>query len=110
MKQYVIDELRPGDHEKIKGYLDRHFGPADMGNIYWIPVEPVLYDPVQASHGDCHPLNFAVQLSETALTAELLVRTKNRIRCDCIQYATDDQLLWFSRLIDAIFEQLGIKT
>ena len=55
MKQYVIDELRPQDHEKIKKYLDLHFGPAEMGHIYWIPVDPGLHDPQQASHEECHP-------------------------------------------------------
>ena len=108
MKQYVIDELRPQDQEKIKGYLDEHFGPADMGNIYWIPVDPVLYDPKQASHEACHPLYFAVQLSSMSFVVELLVRTKNSIRCDCIQYATQDQFLWLIRFFDAIFEKLEV--
>ena len=110
MKQYVIDELRPADHGKIKAYLEAQFGPAEMGGIYWIPVEPSLHSETQASHAACHPLFFALELSETALTAELLVRTKNRIRCDCICYATEDQFLWLIRVMDAIFERLEIKT
>ena len=110
MKQYVIDEIRPQEQARIKEYLDRHYGPAEMGEIYWIPVEPVLYDPLQASHADCHPLYFAVQLGPASLAAELLVRTKSRMRCDCIRYATEDQFLWFVRLLDAIFERLEIKT
>ncbi len=108
MKQYVIDELRPQDQEKIKGYLDEHFGPADMGDIYWLPVDPSLYDQKQSSHEACHPLYFAVQLSSTTLGVELLVRTKNSIRCDCIQYATKDQFLWLLRSLDAIFEKLEV--
>jgi hypothetical protein len=110
MKQYVIDELRPADQEKIKKYLDAHFGPAEMGGIYWIPVDAPLYNETQAAHAECHPLYFAVELGETALTAELLVRTKNKIRCDCICYATPDQFLWLVRVMDAIFERLEIKT
>ena len=108
MKQYVIDELRSQDQERIKNYLDEHFGPAEMGTIYWIPVDTSLYNPNQAAHHECHPLFFAVQLEEASLVAELLVRTKNKIRCDCIQYATDDQFLWLVRLLDAIFERLGV--
>lgn len=108
MKQYVIDELRPQDQEKIKNYLDDHFGPPEMGTIYWIPVDTSLYNSNQAAHQECHPLVFAVELDEASLIAELLVRTKNKIRCDCIQYATDDQFLWLVRLLDAIFERLGV--
>ncbi len=108
MKQYVIDELRPQDQEKIKVYLDEYFGPADMGDIYWIPLDPDLYDQKQSSHEECHPLYFAVQLSLASFVVELLVRTKNSIRCDCIQYATKDQLLWLISSVDAIFEKLDI--
>jgi hypothetical protein len=108
MKQYVIDELRPGDHEKIRTYLDEYFGPADMGDIYWIPVDPDLYDEKQLAHDECSPFYFTIHLSSMSLISELLVRTKNRIRCDCIQYATKEQFFWLIRLVDAIIERLEI--
>jgi hypothetical protein len=110
MKQYVIDELRPQDHEKIKQYLDDHVGPAEMENLYWIPMDPVLHSEVQASHADCHPLYFAIQLNPSSIVAELLVRTKSRVRCDCICYVNEEQFLWLIRYIDAIFERLEIMT
>ena len=108
MKQYVIDELRPADHQRIKDYLDARFGPADMGTLYWIPLEPTLYAPEQRDHKDCHPLYLAVQLTSDAVSLELLVRTKNRIRCDCIRYADGVQMEWGIGFIDAIFEKLKI--
>ncbi len=108
MKQYVIDELRPGDYEKIKTYLNDHFGPPDMGDLYWIPLETSLYDQDQQAHIDCHPLYLAIHLEPTALAAELLVRTKNRIRCDCIRYVSDEQRHWFISFVDSIFLRLGI--
>ena len=108
MKQYVIDELRPLDYEKIKQYFDEHIGPADMGDLYWIPMDTAFHTEVQASHTDCHPLYFAIQLSETSIIAELLVRTKSRVRCDCISYANDEQFLWLIHYMNAIFERLEI--
>ncbi len=108
MKQYVIDELRPEDHEKIKVYLDEHFGPADMGDIYWIPVDPDLYDTKQQSHDECRPFYFTIHLSSMSLVVELLVRTKSRIRCDCIKYATKEQFFWLICFVDAILERLEI--
>lgn len=110
MKQYVIDELRPQDQEKLKKYLDDHFGPVEMGTLYWIPLEPSLYSETQASHPDCHPLYFAVQLRSSAFVAELLVRTKHSIRCDCICYANDDQFLWLLHYVNSIFDRLEIMT
>jgi hypothetical protein len=108
MKQYVIDELRPEDHEKIKTYLDEHFGPADMGDIYWIPLDPALYDVKQQSHEECRPFYFTIHLSSMSLIVELLVRTKSRIRCDCIKYATKEQFFWLICFVDAILERLEI--
>jgi hypothetical protein len=108
MKQYIIDELRPEDQEKIKQYLDDHFGPVEMGTLYWIPLDPSLYSETQATHSNCHPLYFVVQLRASALVAELLVRTKNSIRCDCICYANNDQFMWLMHYVDSIFERLEI--
>jgi hypothetical protein len=110
MKQYVIDELRPGDYRKIKGYLDEKFGPPDMGDIYWIPLEASLYGQDQRIHASCHPLYLVIHLEHSSLTAELLVRTRNRIRCDCMRYVSEEQLVWLISFVDSIFTRLDIVT
>ena len=108
MKQYVIDELEPAETEKLKEYLNQYFGPAMMGNIYWVPLAAEQYTDLQRSHTDCHPLFFAVELKPDALSCEFLIRTHDRVRCDCIAYATKPQRDWFINYIDSIFEQLEI--
>ena len=110
MKQYVIDELRLGDYQKIKSYLDDHFGPPDMGEIYWIPLDVSLYGQDQLTHTSCHPLYLVIHLEPSSLVAELLVRTKNRVRCDCICYVSEEQLSWFICFVDSICSRLDIIT
>jgi hypothetical protein len=110
MKQYVIDELRPADYEKLGSYLNDAYGPASLGGIYWIPMDPGMLTDVQNEHSDCHPHYVAVELDHNRLACELLVRTKKRLRCRCIDYATGKQRTWLIELIDHIFNQLGIKT
>lgn len=110
MKQYVIDELRLNDYQTIKTYLDEKYGLAEMGGIYWIPLEEDQLSPIQKEHPDCQPFFFAIDLDENAVSCELLVRTRQRIRCDCIQYASDEQRNWIIRLMDTMFEDLGVKT
>ena len=110
MKQYVIDEIRPGDYSKIEHYLDTSYGPVEMGGIYWVPLATEVLTEVQRAHTDCQPFYFAIELAEERLALELLVRTKNRIRCDCIRYASRDQRIWIMEVVDAIFEKLGIAT
>jgi hypothetical protein len=110
MKQYVIDEIRPRDHQKVKQYLDAAYGPAEMGGIYWVPVAAEMLTDIQLAHTDCQPFYFAIELAEERLALELLVRTKKRIRCACIGYASRDQCIWIMEVVDAIFEKLAIKT
>jgi hypothetical protein len=110
MKQYVIDELRPTDYEKLKSFLDERFGPPDLGGVYWIPLEQERLSDLQSTHGDCQPFYFAVELRQRSMACELLVRTRQRVRCSCIAYATRPQRNWVIQMFDDIFEKLGILT
>ncbi|MBI9076922.1 MAG: hypothetical protein JEZ02_16055 [Desulfatibacillum sp.] len=109
MKQYVIDQLRPNDFESLKNFLDEKHGPALMGGIYWIPVDEELLNPVQAAHTECQPHCFALELDYTTLSAELLVRTLAKVRCQCMGYADKKQREWMMDFVDATLERLGIS-
>ncbi len=110
MKQYVIDELRSEDYNKIKKYLSEAYGFAEMGGIYWVPIATEALTEIQHAHTDCQPFYFAIDLEEDRFALELLVRTKNRVRCACIAYASKDQRNWIMDVVDAIFEKLNIAT
>jgi hypothetical protein len=110
MKQYVIDEIRLRDHQKVKQYLDAAYGPVEMGAIYWVPIAADVLTDIQLAHTDCQPFYFAIELEKERLVLELLVRTKKRIRCACIGYASRDQRIWIMEIVDAIFEKLDITT
>ena len=109
MKQYLIDELRLGDHKKIKAYLDAHTRVSPMNGLYWIPLEKNLLTGTQATHPDCGPHYFALELQEDRLACELLVRAEQAIRCNCIGYASKEQRDWLIEYIDAILEKLEIN-
>lgn len=110
MKQYLIDELRPPDHEKIKAHLDANFRPESLGGIYWIPIGKGLLRGIQEEHVGCQPHYFAVDLEEDRLSCEFLVRTRNRMRCDCIRYANQKQRNWIIRFIDDLLDELAVIT
>ena len=110
MKQYVIDELRPDDNKKLKAYLDENFNSSNIDGIYWIPLEHENLTVVQAEHTECQPFYFAIELKLDIMACELLIRTKNRVRCDCISYATKKQLSWLIKFVDGIFDKLEILT
>jgi hypothetical protein len=110
MKQYVIDELRAADYLALKDYFDTHFKPATLEGIYWIPVAAELLTAVQREHRECQPHYVAVDLNQDRMICELLVRTQARIRCNCMEYATQKQFNWLVALIDDIFNRLKIIT
>lgn len=109
MKQYVIDQLRPADFEAVKTYLDENCSPSSVEGIYWIELGPNLLTEVQKKHSECQPFYFAVDLEQDHMACELLVRSQNRLRCNCIGYATEEQRNWIVRFADDMFDTLGIK-
>ena len=109
MKQYVIDQLRPNDYESLRNFLDENHGPAQMGGIYWIPLNPELLSPMQTEHIDCQPYFFALELDYGSLSAELLVRTLAQVKCGCMGYADPKQREWIMDFVDATLERLGIS-
>lgn len=110
MKQYVIDEIRPQDFETVKLYLDDTLGDSGVGGLYWLPVDEDLLSEVQQAHGDCAPFFMTLELGPDHLAGELLVRTRRRMRCDCIHYADERQRSWLIKTVDAIFDKLEIIT
>jgi hypothetical protein len=108
MKQYVVDELRPDDYDRLKAYLGKNLDFAGFDGLYWKTIDEALLTSVQASHTHCKPLCFALTLTPESLTCELLVRTGNSIRCDCMGYATTAQRNWIVEWTDNVFEELGI--
>ena len=110
MKQYIIDELRYNDYEKVKLYLDENLGASsEIGGIYWLPIDKEILTGEQAAHTECLPLFFVIDLKPELISCELLVRTKNRIKCSCIDYATEKQRNWLIQYTDDMLKQLEIS-
>jgi hypothetical protein len=108
MKQYVIDELRPDDHQKLKEYLDANHAAAGFDGLFWMLLEEQMLEAIQKEHSDCQPFYFALELFPDRLACELLVRTNQRSRCQCIQYASERQRNWLVQAVDSIFTALEI--
>jgi hypothetical protein len=108
MKQYVIDELRPQDHQRLKDYLDQNLEAAHLPGIYWLPLDERVCNDLQARHTDCRPHFLTLTLEADHLACELLVRTRRKLRCECMGFATEAQRNWLIRYIDAVFDHLGL--
>ncbi len=109
MKQYVIDQLRGSDYERIRGFLEGHSESTAMEGLYWVEVPEELYAGVQKEHGSCRPFYFAVNLSREQVDFELLVRSRQVLRCSCIAYATPAQREFIIGFADGMVRSLELK-
>jgi hypothetical protein len=108
MKQYIIDELRLEDYEKVKIFFDNNLKQTSFAGIYWLPLSDDLLTDNQKEHDNCKPFYFALALSQNQISCELLIRTQNTLQCSCIEYATKKQRDWLIQYIDSMFEDLII--
>jgi hypothetical protein len=109
MKQYVIDQLRETDYHQIREFLDTNAESTALEGIYWVDLPPDLYSRIQREHTKCHPHYFAVNLTWNDVAFELLIRSRQVIRCNCIAYATKQQQDYIIRFADRMLADLKIK-
>jgi hypothetical protein len=110
MRQYLLDELGPREMEAIRTYLTERATPSALDEIFWLEIPKDLLSPVQWEHQDCGPHYLAIEVGKDFLKFEFLVRSQNRFRCDCVEYATalqEDFLMAFAR---RLIQDLTLKT
>ena len=109
MKQYVIDQLREQDYEKILGFLRDNAEASEFGDIFWVMLPEELYSDTQREHEQCRPFCFAVNLSLKQVDFELLIRSRRMLRCNCIRYAGKKQRDYIIDYADRMLDELKIK-
>jgi len=109
MRQYVIDQLKREEIDRIRTFLDENCERSELEGLYWLRLPDDLLSGVQVEHRECAPFFFAVELGDSWLKFEFLVRTRSRLRCHCIQHATQAQRGYLLNFVDAMTEKLGIE-
>ena len=78
MRQFVIDELSPMERDNIDSYLKRTIKQGPMLGLYWIELPPDLLSATQQEHREHGPFHLAVEVTGSAVTFELLVRSQTK--------------------------------
>lgn len=107
MKQYVIDQLRPSDYQKLKTYLNEHLESGALPGIYKLTLAAGMLNEIQAAHSECRPY-VAIELEPDHLSCEMLIRSCIKMRCDCMGYATEAQRNWLIDQVESILKELEI--
>ena len=100
MRQFVIDELSPMERDNIDSYLKRTIKQGPMIGLYWIELPPDLHSAAQQGHEEHAPFYLAVEVTNSAVKFELLVRSCYNLHCSCIAHAAAAQRQFVLDFID----------
>ena len=82
---------------------------AGMDGLFWLPCPKAMLSDVQQAHEDeCGPHCMAVELTDDSLRLEFLVRARNKLRCECVAYASSELRMHMITYIDDMLHELGI--
>ena len=110
MRQYMLDEIARNDIPRVREYLNQHAVAASLDGIWWVDLPEDLLSPEQFSHQDCRPFRFAMELGDDFVRFELLIRSRETMRCACIGYATRQQRDFILAFADRLVEDLALRT
>ena len=110
MRLYRIDELRADDVKKFARHLEEMDLRSEMDGIFWLPVPPELLSSRQKEHAPlCGPYVMALEVEETALNLEFLVRSKSTLHCSCLGYADEALIRHMMAYVDETLRTLGVR-
>lgn len=105
MRQIVIDELSPMEHDNIDSYLKRTLKQGPMIGLYWIELPPDLLSEAQLGHEEHGPFYMAVEVTFSGVKFELLVRSQTNLHCTCIAHASGVQRQFVLDFIDKMLSE-----
>jgi hypothetical protein len=100
MRQFVIDELSPMERDNIDSYLKRSIKQGPMVGLYWIELPADLLAEPQQGHEEHGPFHMAVEITNSSVRFELLVRSQSNLHCSCIAHATPVQRQFILDFVD----------
>lgn len=110
MRQYLIDELGKSQMEQIVQYLEEHAQPSPVDGLFWIDLPDDLLAEAQYTHENCKPFCFSIELGEDYIKLEFLIRSKQTLHCNCIQYASKAQREFILGFAEKMLSEKGIDT
>lgn len=110
MRQFMFDEIRREDMEKMTQWLEERAENSPMTGLYWMTIPDDLLDPGQLGERDDQPFCFAIELGDDWAKFELLVRSRTNLRSPHTRYATPRQMQYIIDMADQIVQELQILT
>ncbi len=106
MHSYVIDELTIDQTNNITKRLNSMNLQSGVEGVYWLPIPEKFHTDIQQEHASkCGPYVMALEVDEDCICLELLVRAKNILHCNCVNYAQSELEQHMMRYVDSLLSQ-----
>lgn len=105
MRQIVIDELSPMEHDNIDSYLKRTLKQGPMIGLYWMELTSDLLSEAQQGHEEHGPFYLAVEVTRDGVKFELLVRSQTNLHCTCIAHTSPVQRQFVLDFMDKMLQE-----
>ena len=109
MKSYYIDELSEVDLNKIRRLFEKQALSSQIEDIWWVEIPPDLLTLTQRKQKDFHPFVFTVELGESWLKSEFLIRSLKTLNRECQAFCTPAQRQYILSFIDTLIDDLEIR-
>lgn len=110
MRQYFVDEISADDVQRISEHLTACAQPAPMQGLFWVDLPEDILSPSQYSHKGCKPFCFSIEVGDDFVKFEFLIRSRQTLRCDCIEYANKMQRDFIMNFADNMLSDKNIRT
>ncbi len=112
MRTYLIDEIKPEFIQKIRDHFTNNSScESPIDDIYWIKMPENLLTATQKEHlTQCGPYVMSLEIGDTWVKLELLVRPPNVLNCSCMNYATPEQRKFGMDFLEDVFQELEIPS
>ena len=108
VRQYIIDELGSDAIKRVSDYLQGHCESSGLNNLFWLQMPEDILSPEQYSHKACQPHCVGIEVGDKFVSFEMLVRSRNSLKCNCIAYATPQQREFILSFADRLAKETGI--
>ncbi len=109
MRTYRIDDLQNDECQRLVERFHELECNADIEDLYWLPVPQSMLSDIQKEHQEtCAPYVMALEIIPGALSLEMLVRSRTKLRCDCVHYASPELQIHMITYLHELLEELDI--
>jgi hypothetical protein len=109
MKSYYIDELSEVDLNKIRRLFEKQALQSQIEDIWWFEIPADLLTLSQRQQEDLHPFVFTVELGDSWLKSEFLIRSLKTLSSECQAFCNPAQRQYILSFIDTFIEDLEIR-